>query len=201
MRATCTVLAMLCALALATSASARTATQQAAAPAKQEAPASCRLIPIGSDHAGFELKQQLVHELRVLGYEPLDIGTHSTESVDYPRFAHRVARMVERGKAERGVLVCGTGIGMSMTANRHANVRAAVCWSPEIAEVTRRHNDANVLALPARHVTPAQASEILQRFLQTPFDGGRHLRRIRKIELSTRDRAPQLPRAQSRAHR
>ena len=200
MRATCTVLAMLCALALATSASARTATQQAAAPAKQEAPASCRLIPIGSDHAGFELKQQLVHELRVLGYEPLDVGTHSTESVDYPRFAHRVARMVERGKAERGVLICGTGIGMSMTANRHANVRAAVCWSPEIAEVTRRHNDANVLALPARHVTPTQASEILQRFLQTPFDGGRHLRRIRKIELPSHDRSAQLP-AHRRSHR
>jgi ribose 5-phosphate isomerase B len=174
---------------LATGASARSTQQQAGAPAKQAAPASCRLIPIGSDHAGFELKQQLVHELRVLGYEPLDVGTRSTESVDYPRFAHRVARLVERGKAERGVLICGTGIGMSMTANRHANVRAAVCWSPEIAEVTRRHNDANVLALPARHVTPAQASEILQRFLQTPFDGGRHLRRIRKIELSARDRA------------
>jgi ribose 5-phosphate isomerase B len=145
-------------------------------------PFSARAIPIGSDHAGFALKEQLKKDLVRLGYRPRDMGTHSADSVDYPDFAHKVAGAVSAGKAQCGVLVCGTGIGMSMAANRHPGVRAAVVWSPEIAEATRRHNDANVLALPARHLTDGQASAILERFLATPFEGGRHQRRIDKIE-------------------
>jgi ribose 5-phosphate isomerase B len=143
-----------------------------------------RTVPIGSDHAGFALKEQLKSELTRLGYQPLDVGTHqgADVSVDYPDFAHRVARLVSRGKVERGVLVCGTGIGMSMVANRHRNVRAAVVWKPEIAEVTRRHNNANLLTLPARHLSGEEARSILRTFLSTPFDGGRHQRRIEKIE-------------------
>lgn len=145
-------------------------------------PFATKVIPIGSDHAGFALKEQLKKDLVRLGYRPRDLGTHSADSVDYPDFAHKVAGAVSAGKAQCGVLVCGTGIGMSMAANRHPGVRAAVVWSPEIAEATRRHNNANVLALPARHLTDGQASAILERFLATPFEGGRHQRRIDKIE-------------------
>jgi ribose 5-phosphate isomerase B len=143
---------------------------------------ACEVIPIGSDHAGFQLKEHLKSQLIRRGYRPLDLGTLSAESVDYPDFAHRVASKVSGGSAKRGILVCGTGIGMSMAANRHPGVRAAVVWSPEIAEATRRHNDANVLALPARHLDDKRATKILDRFLSTPFDGGRHLRRVNKIE-------------------
>ncbi len=146
------------------------------------APASCKLIPIGSDHAGYALKEQLKSELTRLGYKPLDVGTHSTASVDYPDFAHKVAGAISHGKARQGILVCGTGIGMSMAANKHRGVRAAVVWSPEIAEVTRKHNNANVLTLPSSQLTNEQATQILHRFLDTPFEGGRHLRRVQKIE-------------------
>lgn len=139
-------------------------------------------IPIGSDHAGFALKERLARELTDLGYEPVDVGPSSEESVDYPDFAHQVARRVERGEAERGILMCGTGLGMSYAANRHPGVRAAVSWSPEIAELSRRHNDANILVLPARFVTEDEGVEILRRWLQTPFDGGRHSLRVAKIE-------------------
>jgi ribose 5-phosphate isomerase B len=141
-------------------------------------------IAIASDHAGFALKEELKAELVRLGYRPRDFGTRSTESVDYPDFAHMVAAAVEQRRARCGVLVCGTGIGMSMAANRHPGVRAAVAWSEEIAEVTRRHNDANVLALPARHLGTDEAKRILGRFLATPFEGGRHARRVAKIEVS-----------------
>jgi ribose 5-phosphate isomerase B len=139
------------------------------------------VIPIGSDHAGFLLKQRLVAELRALGYQPLDLGTDSTESVDYPDFAHEVAARVEHQEARRGVLLCGTGLGMSYAANRHAGVRAAVAWSPEVARLARSHNDANVLSLGARIVAPALAEEILRVFLETSFEGGRHQRRIDEI--------------------
>jgi ribose 5-phosphate isomerase B len=139
-------------------------------------------IPIGADHAGVELKARLVAELQALGYQPDDVGTHSTDSVDYPDFAHEVARRVEEGRAQRGILLCGTGLGMAYAANRHAGVRAAVAWSPEIAALSRGHNDANVLVLPARFVSEEQGVSILRTWLNTPFEGGRHARRIQKIE-------------------
>ncbi len=139
-------------------------------------------IPIAADHAGFALKQRLVAELRTLGYEPMDLGTHSTDSTDYPDYAHPVAALVEHGEARRGVLLCGTGLGMAYAANRHHGVRAAVAWSPEIARLARQHNDANVLVLPARFVTEPEGVEILRAWLDTPFEGGRHARRIQKIE-------------------
>ncbi len=139
-------------------------------------------IPIGSDHAGFELKAVLVEELRSLGFEVEDVGTHSTASTDYPDFAHPVAHEVEVGEAQRGVLLCGSGLGMSYAANRHHGVRAAVAWSPEIAKLAREHNDANVLVLPARFLDAETAKAILRTWLDTPFAGGRHQRRVTKIE-------------------
>jgi ribose 5-phosphate isomerase B len=139
-------------------------------------------IPIAADHAGFGLKEKLKVELRRLGFEPLDLGTDSTESSDYPDFAHPVAARLEHGEAKRGVLLCGTGLGMAAAANRHPGVRAAVVWNPEIARLSRAHNDANVLVLPARFVTDEQGIDILRAWLDTPFEGGRHARRVSKIE-------------------
>ena len=144
-------------------------------------------IPIAADHAGFELKQLLVKELEGLGFQPLDLGTHSPESVDYPEFAHQVAERVARGENPRGVLLCGTGLGMSYAANRYHGVRAAVVWSPEIAHLAREHGDANVLVLPARFVTPEQGVAILKEWLKTPFAGGRHARRVAQIEETAPD--------------
>ena len=140
------------------------------------------VIPVGSDHAGFQMKERLVQELRALGYAPLDLGTDGPESVDYPDFAHAVASRVERHEAGRAVLVCGTGQGMAYTANRHRGVRAAVAWSPEIARLSREHNDANILVLPARFVTEEEGMDILRTWLQTEFVGGRHSRRVAKID-------------------
>jgi ribose 5-phosphate isomerase B len=140
------------------------------------------VIPIGADHAGFELKERLKVELARLGYEPLDLGTASAEATDYPDYAHPVAERVERGEARRGVLLCGTGAGMAYAANRHPGVRAAVAWSPEIARLARAHNDANVLVLPARFVATDEGLAILRAWLDTPFEGGRHERRVKKIE-------------------
>jgi len=140
-------------------------------------------IPIGADHAGFALKERLKAELEALGFEPVDVGTHGTESVDYPDYAKQVASQVAEGAVTRGVLTCGTGLGMSYAANRFAGVRAAVAWTPEIAELARRHNDANVLILPARFVREEQGVEILRRWLEAPFEGGRHERRVAKIEV------------------
>jgi len=142
-------------------------------------------IPIGSDHAGFRLKGQLVQELARLGFEPVDLGTHSEASADYPDVAHRLAGGVEQGDSARGVLLCGTGLGMSYTANRHRGVRAAVAWTPEVARLAREHNDANVLILPARFVSDAEGIEILRAWLATPFSGGRHARRVAKIDQET----------------
>lgn len=140
------------------------------------------IIPIASDHAGVELKERLKRELAALGYSPLDLGTHGADSVDYPDFAHPLAEKVERGEVKRGVLLCGTGLGMAYAANRHHGVRAAVVWTPEIAALSREHNDANVLVLPARYVDADVAVDILKRWLDTPFAGGRHSRRVAKIE-------------------
>jgi ribose 5-phosphate isomerase B len=140
------------------------------------------VIPIGSDHAGFELKERLVKELKALGYEPLDVGTHGPQSVDYPDYAHDVAGRVERHEAARGVLLCGSGLGMAYAANRHHGVRAAVAWSPDIARLARAHNDANVLVLPARFVSEGEGVNIMRAWLQTEFEGGRHGRRVAKID-------------------
>ena len=139
-------------------------------------------IPIGADHAGFALKERLKAELEKLGFGVEDVGTRSTDSVDYPDFAHQVADRVEHGAARRGVLLCGTGLGMSYAANRHHGVRAAVAWTPEIARLAREHNDANVLVLPARFLSEEQGLDILRTWLATPFEGGRHQRRVDKIE-------------------
>lgn len=139
-------------------------------------------IPIASDHAGFEMKEHLTRALRGLGYEVEDLGTHSPASTDYPDYAHPLAERVETGAAKRGVLLCGTGLGMSYAANRHHGVRAAVAWAPEIAELARKHNDANVLVLPARFVSEEDAVRILRTWLDTPFEGGRHQGRVAKIE-------------------
>jgi ribose 5-phosphate isomerase B len=139
-------------------------------------------IPIASDHAGFELKERLRAALAEMGFDVEDIGTHSTASTDYADYAHPLAQEVSDGGARRGVLLCGTGLGMSYTANRYPNVRAAVAWTPEIAALARKHNDANVLVLPARFVSDEDAIAILQSWLQTDFEGGRHSRRVEKIE-------------------
>ena len=139
-------------------------------------------ILIASDHAGFALKERLEAWLREQGYAVNDLGTNTEDSTDYADYAHPLAQQVSEGMAPRGVLLCGTGLGMSYVANRYPHVRAAVAWSPEIAELARRHNDANVLALPARFLSEEQARQILERWLDTPFDGGRHERRIEKIE-------------------
>ena len=139
-------------------------------------------ILIGADHAGFELKAKLRQELERLGYAVKDVGTSSGESTDYADYAHPLAKQVSEGMVKRGVLLCGTGLGMSYVANRYPNVRAAVSWSPEVAELARQHNDANVLVLPARFLSDDEAVAILRKWLETPFEGGRHERRVLKID-------------------
>ena len=139
------------------------------------------IIAIGADHAGFSLKEQLKAWLAAGGHRVIDHGTHSTASVDYPDYAAAVAEAVRAGGAERGVLVCGSGIGMAMAANKVAGVRAAVAGDPDVARLSRQHNDANVLALGARLTTPTQALAVVQAWLATPFEGGRHARRVDKL--------------------
>jgi ribose 5-phosphate isomerase B len=139
-------------------------------------------IPIASDHAGFELKEKLRTTLEQLGYEVKDLGTHSPASTDYADYAHPLAREVSEGAVRRGVLICGTGLGMSYVANRYPHVRASVVWAPEIAELARRHNDANVLVLPGRFISEEDGVRILTTWLDTPFEGGRHEQRVEKIE-------------------
>jgi ribose 5-phosphate isomerase B len=139
-------------------------------------------ILIASDHAGFQLKEKLERQLIELGYEVEDLGPATDASADYADYAHPLAKRVSEGTAERGVLLCGTGLGMSYTANRYPRVRAAVAWAPEIAALAREHNDANVLVLPARFVGEEEGKAILKTWLETPFAGGRHARRVAKIE-------------------
>lgn len=140
-------------------------------------------IWIGADHAGFALKERLKAELRRLGYEPVDAGPGTLDpGDDYPDYGRPVARAVSDGKVGRAVLTCGTGLGMSYVANRFPHVRAAVAWNPEIAELARRHNDANVLVLPARYMSEDEALATLRAWLTTPFEGGRHERRVQKID-------------------
>src|SRR6476659_11450139 len=137
-------------------------------------------IIIGADHAGFEYKAVVKEYLESEGWKVIDKGTYSTESVDYPDFAHPVAYAVENGEAAAGVLICGSGIGVSISANRHKGVRAALCWLPEVASLSRQHNNANVICLPARLVSTDEAKEMVYTFLNTAFEGGRHERRVEK---------------------
>jgi ribose 5-phosphate isomerase B len=139
-------------------------------------------IVIAADHAGFHLKEDLKKKLLEAGHEVVDIGTHSSESTDYPDFAYPAARMVAGGQAEQSILICGTGAGMAITANRLAGVRAVVCFSVEMARLARTHNNANALCLASRLTDEDMAWQIVQVFLNTAFEGGRHLRRIEKID-------------------
>ncbi|PIQ24313.1 ribose 5-phosphate isomerase B [bacterium (Candidatus Blackallbacteria) CG17_big_fil_post_rev_8_21_14_2_50_48_46] len=138
-------------------------------------------IVLGSDHAGFELKQHLVTVLQQAGHETYDVGAFSSASVDYPDSAAQVAARLASGQAERGIVVCGSGIGISIAVNKMPGIRAALCNEPVSARLSREHNDANVLALGARLTTPMMAEEILKVWLETPFEGGRHQGRIDKI--------------------
>jgi ribose 5-phosphate isomerase B len=138
-------------------------------------------IAIGADHAGFEYKELLKKWLEKNGYSVKDFGTYNTESADYPDFAHPVASSVEKNEFDLGVLVCGSANGVAITANKHQGVRAALCWNEELASLARQHNNANVLCLPARFVDVTLAEKILDRFLHSSFEGGRHGRRVNKI--------------------
>lgn len=138
-------------------------------------------IAIGSDHAGFEYKEMLKEMLTGLAYEVKDYGTHSAASVDYPDFAHPVAEAVESNASDFGVLVCGSANGVAITANKHQQIRAAICWTNEIAALARQHNNANVICVPARFVSEDLAKEMVKTFLNTAFEGGRHGDRVEKI--------------------
>ena len=139
------------------------------------------MIAIGCDHAGYEYKTSIVRMLKQKGYEVADFGTNSPDSVDYPDFAHPVAQAVESGKATHGILICGSGNGVCMTANKHKGIRAALCWKVELAALARQHNNANIICLPARFVSLRLARKMVETFLETPFEGGRHERRVGKI--------------------
>jgi ribose 5-phosphate isomerase B len=140
-------------------------------------------ILIAADHAGYEMKAAVEKILKERGYEYEDMGTNSPASTDYADYAHPLAEKISDGEAERGILLCGPGLGMSYAAKRHPHVRAAVVWSPEIAALARQHNDANVLVLPSRFISNKQAEEIVDEFLDSKFEGGRHARRVDKIDL------------------
>ena len=144
------------------------------------------MIVIASDHAGVDLKADIVVFVSKAGHEIRDLGPADTASVDYPDYAHAVAKALIAGEAERGILICGTGIGMSLAANRHPQIRAALCHDAFTAEMARRHNDANVLCIGARTTGPGVAEQMVQVFLDTPFEGGRHQRRVEKIEWEDR---------------
>lgn len=138
-------------------------------------------IAIGGDHAGFGYKDSLIKWLIAHGYETRDFGTYSSESTDYPDFAHAVAGAVEKSEYELGILICGSANGVAMTANKHQGIRAAICWNEELSALARNHNNANVLCLPARFIPYELAEKITERFLQEAFEGGRHDRRVGKI--------------------
>jgi len=145
-------------------------------------------IAIGSDHAGFELKEQIKAFLDVRGTQWQDFGTDSADSTDYPDYGFPVAEAVARGEFELGILICGTGIGMSIAANKVRGIRAALCTSPEMAEFSRRHNDANILTLGGRMLSPEEATEIVDTWLKTAFEGDRHARRVGKIRSYEKER-------------
>tara|TARA_B100001029_G_C14989197_1_gene410960 strand:- start:394 stop:813 length:420 start_codon:yes stop_codon:yes gene_type:complete len=137
-------------------------------------------ITIGCDHAGVEYKSKIVEFLEKEGYQVLDVGTFGKESVDYPDYAHLVAEEVLAG-ADFGILICGSGNGVSMAANKHKGIRAALCWSEEITKLARQHNDANIISIPARFMSLEKSTQIIKTFLTEPFEGGRHQRRVQKI--------------------
>lgn len=139
-------------------------------------------IVIGSDHAGFELKEKIQQYLKSKNHDVTDFGCHDTQSVDYPDVIHPVAAEVSHGNAPVGIILCGSGNGAAITANKHKNVRCALCWNSELAELSRKHNDANVLSIPARFVSENTALSMVDSFLNTNFEGGRHLNRVHKIE-------------------
>ena len=141
-------------------------------------------ISIGNDHAGPDYKKAIVKMLEAKGYEVTNYGTDTEDSVDYPDFAHPVATDVATGKANFGIVICGSGNGIAMTANKHQKVRAGLCWTKEIAALTRQHNDANIVSIPARFTSIQQALEIVDTFLNTEFEGGRHQNRVNKIACS-----------------
>lgn len=139
-------------------------------------------IVIGSDHAGFDLKSQIIHHLKELSIEVIDVGTYSAESVDYPDFAHALCQQVLTQHVP-GIVICGSGNGVNITANKYKGIRSALCWNEEITKLARLHNNANVMALPARFITVEEAQKCVHAFLNTPFEGGRHEKRVQKIEL------------------
>lgn len=139
-------------------------------------------IAIASDHAGFELKEIIKAHLNSLGFEYKDYGTYDNSSVDYPDIIHPLASDINKNKFEKGIIICGSGNGVAMTANKYLNVRAAICWTPEVAKFARLHNDANIVSLPARFIHADTANEIVTVFLTTAFEGGRHLMRVNKIK-------------------
>ena len=139
-------------------------------------------IAIGADHAGFEYKTMIVEMLQAKGLQIKDMGTFSKDSVDYPDFAHPVANAVESGEAACGILVCGSGNGVAITANKHQHIRAALCWTNNVAMLARQHNNANIICIPARFVSPPTAEEMVNIFLSASFEGGRHEKRVEKME-------------------
>lgn len=138
-------------------------------------------IGLASDHAGYPLKEYVKTYLDARGITWKDYGTYSEESCDYPDFGHALAKGIEAGECEKGIAVCGSGEGISITLNKHQTIRAALCWMPEIAHLARQHNDANVLVMPGRFITNEEADAIMDEYLQTSFEGGRHARRVAKI--------------------
>ncbi|MCX7986503.1 MAG: ribose 5-phosphate isomerase B [Bacteroidales bacterium] len=146
---------------------------------------SIRKIGIASDHAGYKMKEEIKSWLAEQGYEIVDYGTYSEESADYPDYAHKLADSVENKLVDIGISLCGSGNGINMTVNKHQGIRAALCWNTEISRLARAHNDANICSLPARFITLEEAKQIVDIFLHTTFDGGRHLNRINKIPLKT----------------
>ena len=139
-------------------------------------------IPVGSDHAGFEAKQTVKQMLEDLGHEALDYGTHSEESVDYPEYAQKVSRDINNAEYDVGILVCGSGQGMCMTANKFPNIRAALVYNQKSAEMSRKHNNANILCLPGRELSKHELRTVVEKWLETSFEGGRHERRVNKIK-------------------
>ncbi len=143
------------------------------------------IIPIASDHAGYEAKEHTKKILEQLGYMPVDYGTHSSESVDYPDFAVQVAKKINSGENDFGLLICGSGQGMCMTANKFPNVRAALCYTADVAKLAREHNNANIMCLPGRLINEKEIKEILEAWFSATFEGGRHKRRVDKIQSLT----------------
>ena len=139
------------------------------------------VLGIASDHGGYEMKQFLIEKLNESGYQIKDFGTYSEESVDYPDFIHPIASAINYGKLQRGIILCGSGIGAQITANKYPNVRAALGWNEEQAKLSRQHNDANILSLPGRFVSFDLAWKMVEIFLNTEFEGGRHIKRVKKI--------------------